>query len=47
MQERIVCQLAGAGLAESGDTVSALADFLQLLSRWNEVHNLTATWWKV
>jgi 16S rRNA (guanine527-N7)-methyltransferase len=42
MQERIVCQLAGAGLAESSDTVSALAAFLQLLSRWNEVHNLTA-----
>ena len=37
-----MCQLAGAGLAESSDTVSALADFLQLLSRWNEVHNLTA-----
>lgn len=42
MQKRIVQQLASAGLAESGDTADALAEFLQLLSKWNKVHNLTA-----
>ena len=42
MHNHIVCQLADAGLAKSSAAVSALADFLRLLSSWNEVHNLTA-----
>ena len=42
MQERIVQELASVGLAQSGDTAGALAEFLQLLSKWNKVHNLTA-----
>ena len=42
MRNRIVQQLASVGLAENGDTADALAEFLQLLAKWNKVHNLTA-----
>ena len=42
MQQYIIKQLAGAGLVYSSKAINSLAEFLGLLTKWNEVHNLTA-----
>ncbi|HSG64882.1 MAG TPA: 16S rRNA (guanine(527)-N(7))-methyltransferase RsmG [Gammaproteobacteria bacterium] len=42
MQALILERLESAGLAVSGDESARLAAFLDLLLRWNRVHNLTA-----
>ena len=42
MQQHIIKQLTDVGLAHSSKTISSLAEFLGLLTKWNEVHNLTA-----
>ena len=42
MKERIEGQLGSAGLAVSSAEAALLAAFLDLLARWNRVHNLTA-----
>ena len=42
MQERILEQLARAGLPVSAAQAGSLGEFLALLERWNTVYNLTA-----
>ena len=42
MEERIVEQLAGAGIIIDHSIGEVLAQFLDLLLKWNAVHNLTA-----
>ncbi|MBD08573.1 MAG: 16S rRNA (guanine(527)-N(7))-methyltransferase RsmG [Gammaproteobacteria bacterium] len=42
MRQHIIKQLTDVGLIHSSKAISSLAEFLRLLSKWNEIHNLTA-----
>jgi 16S rRNA (guanine527-N7)-methyltransferase len=42
MRKHIIKQLAGVDLVYSSKAINSLAEFLGLLTKWNEVHNLTA-----
>ena len=42
MQDRIQEQLTAAGMALEASQIDTLAKYLELLQRWNAVHNLTA-----
>ena len=42
LEERIADAIASMGLALPGETLSRFTSYLQLLEKWNRVHNLTA-----
>jgi 16S rRNA (guanine527-N7)-methyltransferase len=42
MQKRIFDRLTEAGISVSEEQAGKLASFLELMLRWNEVHNLTS-----
>ena len=42
MRQHIIKQLTEVGLIHSSKSISSLAEFLVLLTKWNEIHNLTA-----
>ena len=42
MRKHIIKQLAGVDFVYSSKAINSLTEFLGLLTKWNEVHNLTA-----